>query len=96
MAITAQDAINLVNKKELKSHLEYLDRCIVEAAESGQHFVIIRAKPFEMAVRQLPKADESSMLRKVINDLRARGFTVTQHWEEGQFVDCGMKIDWSE
>lgn len=90
--INADKARLLVQNAAKQVHLDFFDRQIQETAEKGLSFVLIRGEPYDQAFRQ--GAEAPSEIYSAILDLQARGFKVTQYWEEGQFVDCALRIDW--
>lgn len=90
--INADKARLLVQASAKKAHLDFFDRQIQEAATKGLSLVLITGEPYEQAVRQ--GAFAPSEVYSAILDLQARGFKISQYWEEGQFVDCALRIDW--
>lgn len=90
--ITAAEA-RALSGPGVDEYISMLDLKIRDAAErKEQKFIILRADPF--ARWMYPKRPTEGVAAEVITRLEKAGFKVTLHYEEKQFVDLGLRIDW--
>ena len=91
--ITADEAKKLKHddEKEYLEHIQFINERIKLAAVND-NFVIIREPPY---ARWLDFGFErSKAANRVLQELSAKGFVYSFFYEEKQFVDMGLKINW--
>lgn len=88
--ITAKEAREILGISK-KVYLEFIEGKIREEAKQGYEYVIIRDKPYCDWIKD-KFTDE--LANEVLQELKANGFGVELHYEEGQLVDYGLKITW--
>jgi hypothetical protein len=92
--ITAEEARALTGSLTLNAarELPKIYNKIKTAAEKGSTSIIMRGKIYNT---YNDERDWNASLREIVKDLRDHGYTCTTFYEERQFVDLGLKIDWS-
>ncbi|WP_151746352.1 hypothetical protein [Acinetobacter soli] len=90
--ITAQQAAEMAGPKA-EEYLAFIEKKIVESAKNQEHEVIIRDTPYCDWLYGSNKSnpDEVKKTLKVLSD---NGFKVSLHYQENQFVDIGLKVEW--
>ena len=90
--ITAEQAAEMAGPKA-EEYLEFIEKKIVEAAEKQNREIIIRDNPYSNWLYGSGKSnpDEVKKALKVLSD---NGFKVSLHYQENQFVDIGLVIEW--
>ena len=91
--ITADDARELagVLDREIERFIANADVLIEERAKSGKRSVIVR----DTYIANAGYNSKTDGPWKIVADIYSkRGFAVSFFYEERQFVDMGMKIEW--
>ena len=91
--ITVHEAKKLKHDDE-KEYLEYIQfiNKRIKLAAVNDNFVIIRELPY---ARWLDFGfEQSKAVNRVLQELNAKGFVYSLFYEEKQFVDMGLKINW--
>ena len=89
--ITAKQAAEMAGPKA-EEYLEFIEKKIIEAAEKQNHEVVIRDNPYcNWLYSSKSNLDEVKKALRALND---NGFKVSLHYQENQFVDIGLKIEW--
>lgn len=88
--ITATEARALAGPAP-EEYLAFIESQIREAAKGKQREVIIRSEPYASWLYGRNLTDAAY---KVIEELKHKGFEVSLHYQELQFVDMGLKIEW--
>ena len=89
--ISAKEARELSGPK-CEEYLVYLEQKIKAAATKGERDVIIREKPY--CDWMYKESDLKGEPIKVIKELRNLGYTARLFYQENQFVDMGLWIQW--
>jgi len=89
--ITAQQARELAGPTA-KDYLKFIDEKIRQAATDKKHEVFIRENPYASWLYK--ESDLSDEPRKAVQELRKLGFTVSLYYQENQFVDIALWIQW--
>lgn len=89
--ITAEQAAEMAGPKA-EEYLEFIEKKIIEAAKDQNREIIIRDNPYRnWLYGSKPNPDE---VRKALKTLSDNGFKVSLHYQENQFVDIGLKVEW--
>jgi len=80
------------DEEECKEALRAIEERIKTAAGSGGSSLIIRDEPY--AYWLYSEKSKTKTSKRVISELENLGFKVSQYYEERQFVDIGLKIEW--
>lgn len=78
---------------EAQEALIEIEKIIKEKAEKGSTSVIIREQPYS---DYLMYSSDNPVSKIVVDTLRKNGFDVDLFYYEGQFVDYGLRIEWSQ
>lgn len=89
MFLTAAEAREIAGAEEY--HLTFILKKVRAAAERNEYSVIIRDGPYD---RWMYRLDPNTTAGKTIERLQNLGYTVSLFYEERQFVDAGLKIEW--
>lgn len=92
--ITAKEAYKIA-KPAYDNYMAFLDKKIRKAAGERKTEIIIRESPYNDWLydeKNLKKRDEDAY--KAISKLRELGFSVGLYYNELQFVDIGLRINW--
>lgn len=94
--ITAKEAYKKAKGVDyhVEEALKVIESKILEASKNGNTKIIIRENPY--AGYLMDGESKNPDIKKVLETLRDNGFTVYLHYYEGQFVDYGLAIEWSE
>lgn len=88
--ITASEARELAGPSA-EEHLAIIEQHITKAAKNKNGFVIIRDNPYASWLYGSNKPDVANV---VLKELDRNGFKTSLHYQELQFVDMGLKIEW--
>ena len=90
--ITAEQAAEMAGPKA-EEYLEFIEKKIIDAAKNQNREIIIRDNPYSNWLYGSGKSnpDEVKKALKVLSD---NGFKVSLHYQENQFVDIGLVIEW--
>lgn len=93
--ITAKEAFRIAKPAEVEAQeaLIEIEKIIKENAEKGSTSVIIREQPYS---DYLMYSSDNPVSKIVVDTLRKNGFDVDLFYYEGQFVDYGLRIEWSQ
>ena len=89
--ITAEQAAEMAGPKA-EEYLEFIRKKIVEAAGKQNREVVIRDNPY--CIWLYGSKSNPDEVRKALKALSDNGFKVSLHYQENQFVDIGLKIEW--
>ena len=92
--ITAKEAKEISTTLSTDDCMKFLEDKVVSAANKKETSIIIRSDPYARWMYDISYEKDVSQGREVIGKLRDLGYTVTEHYEEHQFVDMGLKISW--
>ena len=90
--ITAKKAAEMAGPKA-EEYLEFIEKKIIEAAKGQNREVIIRDNPYCNWIYG-SRASNPEEARKALKALSDNGFKVSTYYQENQFVDIGLKIEW--
>ncbi len=88
--LTAELAASL-SGPSADEYRERIDDQIRDAASKAERVLILRQQPYADWARS---AKPDPIGAQVMKELRDDGFKVSLHYEEKQFVDYGLKIEW--
>jgi hypothetical protein len=88
--ITASEARELAGPST-EEHLAIIEQHITKAAKNKKRLVIIRDNPY---AAWLYGSDMPDIAKAVLKELDSNGFKISLHYQENQFVDMGLKIEW--
>lgn len=90
--ITAEEARSL-SVRTCDTHMEYIEKCIKIAAQSGLTSVKITSTPYNLWLCNEDSLDKESDAYKVVQKLSEAGYKVT--FDSGvYYIGCGMVISW--
>lgn len=89
--ITAQEAREMAGPTP-EERLESISNMIRKAAADRKRSIILRDAPYRDWLYVLKPVTEED--NKVIEALKEKGFTLSLHYKETQFVDYGLIISW--
>ena len=90
--ITAEQAAEMAGPKA-EEYLEFIEKKIIKAAKDQNREIIIRDNPYSNWLYGSSKSNPDEV-RKALKILSDNGFKVGMHYQENQFVDIGLKIEW--
>ncbi|MFB5708217.1 hypothetical protein [Acinetobacter radioresistens] len=90
--ITAEQAAEMAGPKA-EEYLEFIEKKIIDAAKDQNREIIIRDNPYCNWLYGSSKSNPDEV-RKALKALSDNGFKVGLHYQENQFVDIGLKIEW--
>ena len=90
--ITAEQAAEMAGPKA-EEYLEFIEKKIIDAAKNQIRGIIIRDNPYCNWLYGSSKSNPGEV-RKALKALSDNGFKVSLHYQENQFVDIGLKIEW--
>lgn len=90
--ITAKDARAIMGPTK-EEYLAFIENCIRTAAGKQQNHVIIRQEPYAGWLWR-GEGDAPKAAQDVLKELREADFKISFHYQELQFVDYGLRIDW--
>ena len=90
--ITAEQAAEMAGPKA-EEYLEFIEKKIIDAAKNQIREIIIRDNPYCNWLYSSSKSNPDEV-RKALKALSDNGFKVSLHYQENQFVDIGLKIEW--
>lgn len=90
--ITAKEA-NDISGTKTEVFIEFIEEKIKASAKLGKHEVIIRENPYSgwlyVGYNKLHDNEKACL-----DELKTCGFDVDLYYNEGQFVDIGLRIKW--
>ncbi len=90
--ITAEQAAEMAGPKA-EEYLEFIEEKIIDAAKNQNREIIIRDNPYSTWLYGSNKSNPDEV-RKALKALSDNGFKTSLHYQENQFVDIGLKIEW--
>lgn len=90
--ITAEQAAEMAGPKA-EEYLEFIEKKIIDAAKNQNREIIIRDNPYCNWLYGSNKSNPDEV-RKALKVLSDNGFKTSLHYQENQFVDIGLKIEW--
>lgn len=92
--ISANEAYSMATPK-LEEYRNFLDEKIRVAALQRKTSIIIREQPYSDWFYTNAESKNEDV-KRVLKELRDLGYTVREHYHEGQFVDMGLYISWDK
>ena len=91
--ITAKQAAEMAGPKA-EEYLEFIEKKIIKAVKDQNRGIIIRDNPYSNWLYGSSSKSNPDEVRKALKTLSDNGFKVSLHYQENQFVDIGLKIEW--